>query len=139
MQVGDYPSAIKQEVLQGGMVVKNMSYLGLFILIAAGVATGNIVSNWITARIAAYELAKAAEVMQRSMNRQAEKSEAQAAEYREQTRAQRQASALGKRLDAACKDWQNADQQMSTYTTRTESERHCSRYERFLETGVTGK
>ena len=41
-----------------------MKYLALFLIITLGVASGNLISNWITAKAAARELFKAAEQME---------------------------------------------------------------------------
>jgi len=119
--------------------MKELDYLWLFFVIAAGVTTGNLLSNWITTRIAAYELEEAAAVMQQSLTEQKERLEAQTAERHEQTREQRASSALGRTIERACRDWRQAHDQTPTYTTQTETQRHCGRYARYLDTGVAGE
>lgn len=120
-------------------IMKDLDYLRLFIVIAAGVATGNLISNWITARVAAYQLEQAAAAMQQSFTQQRERTRAQAEERQEQTREARAASPTGKALERVCKEWQQAQQQTPTYTTQTEAKKHCSRYESYLATGSPGK
>lgn len=116
--------------------MKELDYLWLFFVIAGGVATGNLISNWITARAAAYELERVTADFQQSMQEQTERFKAQAQEQREETRQERAASPRGKALERTCREWQQAQRLTPTYTTQTEAQKHCSRYERYLATGA---
>jgi hypothetical protein len=116
--------------------MKDLDYLWLFFVIAGGVAMGNLISTWITARVEAYEIERATAAFQQSMVEQKERSEAQVEQQQEQTKEERALSAMGKVLERTCRDWQQAQRTTPTYTTRTESQKHCSRYERYLATGA---
>lgn len=118
--------------------MKDLDYLWLFFVIAAGVATGNLISTWIISRVAAYELEQATAAMQQSITQQREQLEAQAEERQEQTREMRASSPTGRTLERACRDWQQAQQQTPTFTTQTEAQKHCRRYEQYLATGSPG-
>jgi hypothetical protein len=119
--------------------MKELDYLWLFFVIAAGVATGNLISNWITARIAAYEMEQLAAAVQESVTRQTEQLQAQTEEQHQRARETRASSPMGRTLERACKDWRQAQQQTPTFTTQTEAQKHCNRYEQFLATGSSGK
>lgn len=116
--------------------MKEIDYLWLFFTIAGGVATGNLISNWITARVAAYQLEQATATFQQSMKEQTERFQAQAEERQEETRQERAASPRGKALERTCLEWRQAERSTPTPTTSTEAQKHCSRYERYLVTGT---
>jgi hypothetical protein len=117
-------------------MMRDIDYLWLFFVIAAAVTAGNLVSTWITSRLEADEVRRVTAAMQQSLTEQTEALEAQDTQQREQSMEERASSATGKALERTCREWQQAQSQTPTYTTRTEAKKHCARYERYLATGV---
>jgi len=110
-------------------------YFLLLLVITVGVSAGNLASNWITARAVEWQARQILSEFNERMRQQSERSQ-DAREQREMAlRRQRAESAVGTRLARMCSDWRQTDQLNSTYTTRTEKERHCSIYEDYLRTG----
>lgn len=123
------------------------SYLAWLAVIIVGVTVGNLLSTYITARIAAHQAEAAMAGLQRSMQTQAGQARAAAAEAarREAARQASQQAALrdqrtddptGRRLWQSCADWRRADADLGSATTRAEVARHCGRFESYVSTGV---
>lgn len=127
-----------------------LSYVVLFFVILLGVAAGNLLSNWITARIAAYQMEKAAaaatQFMSNELKRSSEamqaltrKVQAEAEAKRLMDQRNRAASPLGQILSRQCDDWRGAYQQFKSDSARIEMNRHCGRYAAYVETGAQPK
>lgn len=95
-------------------------YIILFFLIMFGVACGNLLSNWITAKVAAYEIRKATEQMQAEIKRQDEQRKIENAarakrdliiaeeqrRHQEKTKKDRETATYAKQAQiATCKFW----------------------------------
>ena len=118
----------------------------LFITIALGVATGNLISNWVTAKVVEYQARLAADDLRKELQRQSqaiseetkrsiELNAAQTAARQEALRKERAADPTGQKLARACDEWRKADNELKSYTTRTEASKSCSHYESYLNTG----
>jgi mannitol-specific phosphotransferase system IIBC component len=129
----------------------NTDYFLLWLVIISGVAIGNLVSNFITAKFLEAQAAqvasdvnaavrqKAAEAghaqdAQQAADEQAQ--EAQMAQQLEQQRDERRSDANGQQLSRACAEWTRANTSMHTYTTQSEMNKYCARLERHVDTGV---
>lgn len=123
------------------------SHLVLFITIAAAVTVGNILS---AAVIGAYAEHKArlafaeADRVVRNQVEAARQSHQQIQRQQDRARAaqdaqlrlQRASDPNGQRLGRACNEWREANTQLNSYTTRTETAKHCNRYDHYLHTGL---
>jgi hypothetical protein len=116
------------------------SYLIWFLLIFLAVTLGNLTSNYITAKVAEYQLMQAvgeaakqsAAVIQQMQQRTAE----QQAHYAQQQRQQRVSSPIGITLDRECSEWtQNHVQTKSTYAA-TEKNKRCGQLQHYIDTGT---
>ena len=123
------------------------NYIALLAVIIFGVAIGNLVSNWVTAKIIEYKVERTAQELNKELVEQARNTKAFAnanAEQQATTRKmqeqqiieQRRTDKIGSRLAQSCTEWKKADNEMVTYTTKRETEKHCSSYESYLLTGV---
>lgn len=126
-----------------------ISYLALLFIIVIGVTGGNLLSNWITAQVAAYAMQQAAGEASRLMREQAGRSAAAQQEMarrfegqqREQLQRARQSRAMdptGRSLAQQCGDWSRAFEQFKSQSAQMERDKHCLRYESYLETGTLG-
>jgi hypothetical protein len=123
------------------------SHAVLFITIAAAVAVGNILSAAVIgayvehkARLALAEAERAARAQaerarQSHQQLQQQQDSARTAED-ERLRSQRASDPNGQRLGRACNEWREANTQLGSYTTRTETAKHCRRYEHYVHTGL---
>lgn len=127
-----------------------LSYVALFLVIVIGVAIGNLLSNWITARIAAYQMEKAAAAATQFMSNELKRSneamqaltrkvQAEAEIKRSMDQRNRAASPLGQVLSRQCDDWRGAYQQFKSESAQIEMNRHCGRYATYVETGAQPK
>lgn len=118
---------------------EKFNFVALFITIALGVAAGNLTSNWITAKVVEYQAKQALIEFSKEAERATQESRvrnaAQNASMQEALRRQRAADLTGKKLAQTCQEWRKADSDLKSYTTRTEVEKNCSRYEKYLSTG----
>lgn len=124
-----------------------INYLVLLFVIILGVAGGNLLSNWVAAKVAAYAMQQAVEETSRFMREQAGKAGAAQQEMartlegerREQHQRERQSRAIspiGRSLAQQCEDWSRAFEQFKSQAPQMEKDKHCRRYESYLETGV---
>ena len=124
-----------------------IDYLWLFVVIVFGVTCGNLLSNWITASYAAYQVEQAAHQFSRTLEQQTAKSAAereevqarQAAQQRQQQqqmRALRETSKVALDLRRQCDDWRRADTENATATTHAQAQKFCRQYDQYLDTGV---
>lgn len=122
-----------------------ITYFGLLLTITLGVAAGNLLSSGIKMAYFAWMAGEAVKEIRAGPMAppafvapdpaaEAQREAARQARERE-TRQQRAKSPTGKKLLQACTDWTRAQQEHDTYTTRTERERHCKAYERYLASG----
>ena len=118
---------------------EKFNFAALFFTIALGVAAGNLMSNWITAKVVEYQTKQALIEFSKEAERATQESEArnaaQSAAMQEALRRQRAADRNGQKLAQTCQEWRKADSDLKSYTTRTEVEKNCSRYEKYLSTG----
>lgn len=118
---------------------EKFNFVALFITIALGVAAGNLTSNWITAKVVEYQTKQALIEFSKEAERATQESRvrnaAQSAAMQEALRQQRAADRTGQKLAQTCQEWRKADSDLKSYTTRTEVEKNCSRYEKYLSTG----
>jgi hypothetical protein len=123
-----------------------INYAALLATVIIGVAAGNLISNWVTARVVAYQAevalselnkANAARAVraQESAAAQARENEAAVAAQQEQVRERRRNDREGVRLRQTCEEWRRADAQLNTYTTKSEMAKHCGAHERYVEFG----
>ena len=122
------------------------NYPAILAIIIAGVTIGNLLSNWITSEILASRAERyaqeAAKVIasQNERNRQVADEQNRRAAVAASARAQaeieqRRSSKDGSRLLQTCNEWRKADLEIGTYTTKSESAKHCARYDRYLQFG----
>lgn len=125
----------------------NIDYLVLFVVIALGVAAGNLLSTFVTAQYAAYQVQEAAEQLSREMEASAARANAERAErdaaraarereQRDQMRRVRGSGQLGQRLIRECEDWRRVAEATPTPTTKVQADRHCKKMEQYLDTGI---
>ena len=123
-----------------------ISYLVLFFVITLAVTCGNLLSNWITARVAAHAMEKASAELARTFAEQAKQATANTnAAIQRNHEAQRQAhqrarqeranSPTGTKLARQCSDWHRAYEDLKSETALHQKNWHCNAYEHYLETG----
>lgn len=125
----------------------NGVYLKLFVVILLGVTGGNLLSNWITVRVAEYRLEQTLAATQAKLKHESRQAQQAAAEA--QARGQRDAEArqaaaqqarrndrIGLKLAQACAEWTKANQELQSYTTRTEQDKACSRLNDYVQGGI---
>ena len=115
--------------------MKGADYGFLFIVIALGVAAGNLLSDVVRLGAAAYGLQQSASAMHEATQARLARARADEAQRRARAAAQRAASPQGMTLARACEDWRRAQRDMPNHTSVSETRRHCDRYNRFVETG----
>ena len=119
----------------------------LLIVIIIGVATGNLLSNWISAKYVEYQIKVATHDLNQELKRQSrianaqsQASHEQAANRRTQLQAaqqrQRTNDQTGRMLEQTCTEWRKADSNLKTYTTGVEAAKHCMRYNTYVQNGV---
>jgi hypothetical protein len=125
----------------------DLTFVKLFVVVLLGVAGGNLLSNWITARVVAHQLeVGAAEATARAKVtlEQAQKAAASAQAQAQKETAARTAQAeqsrredkIGRKLAQICAEWTKANQELQSYTTRTEQEKACTRLSNYVSSGV---
>lgn len=114
---------------------RKVDYFLLFTVISLGVASGNLLSTWITARIVAYQVEQASLSLRDELNLQATKIEQQNQQRLFQTREQRATSQAGRFLSKNCEEWKAAHQQFESFTSQQEMDKACKRYSEYLRTG----
>lgn len=126
----------------------HVDYLLLLLVITIGVAAGNLLSNWITARIAVYQLEQSVtELSEQLTGQQAastqrqqqhlEQSRQQQEQRRQQTRNERANSRTGLFLAKSCDEWKATNQRYDNFTSQQEMRKACNQYEKYLETGIS--
>jgi len=130
---------------RGGEV--KVSYLLLLLVVAAGVAIGNLASDWIGAQLVAYRADQAIAELSESAAAgaaratdaavaQAQKAAAALGAGQEAAREARRRDREGVRLFKVCDEWRTAHAQLNTPTTHAEMQRHCGLYDRYVEHGL---
>lgn len=126
----------------------HVDYWLLLLVIVIGITAGNLLSNWITARIAVYQLEQSLTEFNQQLetgqaaNRQrqqqrSEQSRQQQEQQRLQTRNQRANSRTGLFLSKSCEEWKATNQRYDNFTSQQEMRKACDRYEKFLKTGIS--
>lgn len=124
-----------------------LSYIKLLIVIFFGVAGGNLLSNFITAGVATYQLAASASKFTQNLKQETQKAKDTASENQahiqmeqeeklNRIRQARRDDRTGIKLFQSCSDWTKANDQLHTYTSQTEMEKACSKYENYIQTGI---
>jgi len=117
----------------------SLPWFGLFAVVTLGVACGNLLSNYVTTVVAQYQLESALRSLQentdRMLDEQREKSEAAQSQRQRERVADRRESERGKELARRCAEWQAANRDLDTYTTRTNMRKYCDAYREYLDTG----
>jgi len=122
------------------------NYPLLLITIIIGVTLGNLLSNFISAKVIEYQSRQAAIELNQTLQVEAQKMQAAAvqasqqnevrmAENLEALRQQRAKDAIGIKLSQNCAEWRRADANLNSYTTHAEFTKSCNRYEQYLQTG----
>jgi hypothetical protein len=123
------------------------SYVLLFVVVLLAVTGGNLLSSWITARVVEYQLEVAASEASTRLKQEATRAQQaaaaaqarslqQSAEQAAQVKLSRRANRLGTKLAQACAEWTKANQELQSYTTRTEQEKACARLSTYVQSGV---
>ena len=107
----------------------------LWLVVTLGVASGRLVSNFITSVAVAYQVrAVLPDVAEGAGEASGEAQET--AERREgDARARRKESERGRSLARQCNDWQAAHEELNTRTTRRNRDKYCNAYREFIRTG----
>jgi len=124
----------------------DINYPALLAVIVFGVAAGNLLSNWVTAKVIEAQVQYATAEVNKNINAQITSSREAANEQarrtaeataasEEQLRQMRRQDATGVRLAQTCNEWQKADAELHSYTTKTETSKRCDHYERYVESG----
>ncbi len=124
-----------------------INYIALFIIVTVGVATGNLISNWITAEFVESEVEKATKAISKEISTQTkeveqkvkieqEKPKIQKITSQEYLMKQRELDDTGIRLAKKCSEWQIAHKDMQTQTSERGMKKHCEEYKNYIETGV---
>ena len=124
-----------------------MKYFALFLVIVLGVASGNLLSDWIRSELAAYRAKQAAAERGKAVRSAPARSDEGGIlkalspdqllrRQQEEAREQRRRDQDGVRLARNCEQWRNADGQLRTETTRAEAKKHCGLYDRYVNDGV---
>ncbi|WP_018233127.1 hypothetical protein [Thioalkalivibrio thiocyanodenitrificans] len=122
-------------------------YLALLVVIAIGVTAGNLLSTWITMKVVEHQMEQALVGISNEVTTQMNKVQRETSVLRAKARAesealesrrrqQRLADKTGAALARACEEWQRAHEEFKSYTSETESAKHCGRLERYLTTGA---
>jgi sensor c-di-GMP phosphodiesterase-like protein len=122
-------------------------YLTLLIIIVIGVTAGNLLANWIAMKVVEHQVEQALVGISNEVTTQMNKAQRETSELRAKARAeseaqesrrrqQRLADKTGTALARACEEWKRAHEEFKSYTSETESAKHCGRLERYLTTGV---
>jgi type II secretory pathway pseudopilin PulG len=117
-----------------------VSYTLLLIVIIVGVTIGNLLSNWLTAQYAAYQIQKAAEQAGRVIQQQNERmrlqsKQAQAAQQA-QIRRDRENNPLARKLAQQCNDWTRSFSDTKTAYAQQEMNRRCGQLRAYIDSGV---
>lgn len=124
---------MRSRKIQSGQV----DYLLLLLVVIIGVAAGNLLSNWITARVAAHQLEQSIAEFSDQVAAEQAASRQRQEQLRTQTRSERANSRTGQFLKKSCDEWTATNERYENYTSRQEMRKACDRYEDFLETGIT--
>ncbi|MFA6062896.1 MAG: hypothetical protein WC736_09875 [Gallionella sp.] len=121
---------------------QGVNYIILLVVITMGVAFGNLLSNWVTAKVANYLVEQSFKAASLNLAEQvrSQQAENQVVVQRNhdivaQQQDKRAVDATGIRLFKLCSDWRKAESELRSYTARTEAAKHCSIYERYVNTG----
>lgn len=116
--------------------MKPHHFIALFFVITLAVTSGNLLSNFVTARFVAYDMQQAADALALENQKIADKMHAVLNQRHEAAKTQRARSKKGQAMWRSCADWTAMHQQKPTYTTEKESNRQCAIYYRYVDTGL---
>jgi hypothetical protein len=126
----------------------DFAYVKLFVAVLLAVTGGNLLSNWITARAVEYQLEVAASEasarlkqetarVQQAVATAQSQSQKEATAYAARVQQSRREDKVGIKLAQACAEWAKANQELQSYTTRTEQEKACARLNAYVQSGAT--
>lgn len=125
----------------------SINYAALFCIVALAVASGNLISNWVTAKAVEYKAAQIAEQVAnarkervtKAHTKQADeraKRQTEAAHEKQQMRNVRAGGKLGKRLIRECQEWTEAAHKNPSASAEREANRRCTKKEQYLNSGT---
>ena len=128
----------------------DVAYAKQFVVVLLAVTGGNLLSNWITARVAVYQLEAAtseasARLKQEIMRAQRAavtvqgQTQQEAAARAAQVQQSRRADRIGIKLSQACAEWTKASQELQSYTTQSEQQKACAKLNDYVQSGVAPK
>ncbi len=116
------------------------SYILWFLIIFTAVTLGNLASNYISAKIAEYQIAQAAAEIARigaaalqDFQKQSAKQQARSAT---QQRQQRLNSPIGIKLEQECSDWTLNHAQTKSNYAAMERNKRCGQLQHYIDTGA---
>ncbi|WP_019620879.1 hypothetical protein [Amphritea japonica] len=114
---------------------KPLHYLLILMIIIFGVASGNLLSNYISAQYVAYQASMVSKELREQINVvQAKQVRAQRSEQAA-TEEQRKQTTKGKRLRRSCDDWKKAHIQFDSNSTKLEMQKSCDAYVQYVTKG----
>lgn len=114
---------------------KPLHYLLIQIIIVFGVASGNLLSNYISAQYVAYQASMASKEYRAEMNLVLAKQAKAQRLVQATTEEQRKQTTTGRRLRRSCEDWKKAHIQFGSNSTKSEMQKSCDAYVRYVTEG----
>ena len=125
---------------------ESINYYLIFLIVLVGVTLGNLLSNWVTANIAAHQAkqmllvaSQEFETQSQIWQQQAQQEAARLSKFNDQQKeaatAKRTRDATGQALWRTCMEWSEAAMQLKSQTAYNGSKSHCQRYETYVKTG----
>lgn len=123
-----------------------VNYVGLLILIILGVAVGNFISSWITAKYIEADIETVSVEAPKTPSTQAQKTQQTIKKQpksvivenitsQEQLIEQRKLDDDGIRFAKTCSEWTVAHKDMQTQTSERGMKKHCGQYQDYIRSG----
>lgn len=113
----------------------SVSYLMIFVVVFLAVVSGNLTTHFIELKLVERAVSKALEMANDEARVATEQRAERQLMLQRKSQAERSRSSTGVKLNRACLDWTNADEQNKTQTTAEGRRRHCKNYDEFIRTG----
>ncbi|MEJ2114878.1 MAG: hypothetical protein P8X88_02230 [Gammaproteobacteria bacterium] len=124
-----------------------INYFALLILIIFGVAVGNLMSRWITAKYLEVEVKKTSVEISKALSKNPKNTQQTIKKPveimkignvadQEQISEQRRLDDNGIRLAKTCNEWKVAHEDMNTQTSASGMTKHCEQYQKYINTGT---
>jgi hypothetical protein len=124
-----------------------VNYILLLIVITIGVATGNLISNWIIASYLSAEVEKTSVEISKALSNRPKKNQkiinkptksivTEDASSQQSLIEQRKLDKNGIRLAKNCSEWTVAHKDMQTQTSERGMKKHCELYDTYIRTGA---